>query len=306
MRRRTFLSALAAWLCLDPSVATAAQDSTFHRIYDDPKLRDRFFLFLQNVFHLFPEDRFQQLIIESVAAHPDDRAIYEALAAGLPRIKPWGADLTYALPALRKQKAEMARQAAVALGDDPVDGYLEIGTPGRYVKPIGAQVPLQGEIFLLHDRAPGFGPVDVLERGSLPRVGHFVPLGRYDPVPEDQIASGSLSLISNFIGFHHCPPDQLDAFVGSLRRILRPGGRLLLREHDVVDPTMDAFVALAHDVFNAGVGLAWPDNAAEERHFRPVQGWIAYLEGHGFRQLEGTQRQPHDPTDNLLLQFVRA
>ena len=30
--------------------------STFHRIYDDVKLRDKFFKFLQNIFHLYPED----------------------------------------------------------------------------------------------------------------------------------------------------------------------------------------------------------------------------------------------------------
>ncbi len=308
MRRRSFLGAMAAWLCLDPTHAVASSSSRFHQIYDDPELRDRFFLFLQNIFHLYPEDRFQQLIIASVEAHAEDRAIYDALSSGLPGIKPWGADLTYALPALRKQKAEMARQTTASLtaGDRPVDGYMEIGTPGRYVRSIQSEVPLQAPVFLLHEREPSYGPVDILERGSLWKVGDYLPLGTYEPVSSAEVPDASLDLITNFIGFHHCPPDQLGGFVDSLRRVLRPGGVLLLREHDVTTPVMDTFVALAHDVFNAGVGLTWAENAAELRHFRSIDGWQTLLAAHGFRVRTGGLLQPGDPTDNTLLQFVRT
>jgi len=303
--RRTILTWLAAALAL-PAHAGAAPPSAFHRVYDDQALRDRFFLFLQNIFHLFPEDRFHQLIIDQVHAHATDPEIYRGIAAGLPDIKPFASELTYAIPALKKQKSEMARQAAHYLQDVArVDGYLEMGTTGRYVRSLGQRVELVGPLYVLNDTSPSFGPVDVIERGTPRKLGAFVPMGVYDPVGAAAVPDASLDVVCNFIGFHHCPPDKLGDFVSSLRRALRPGGRLLVREHDVVDPEMDAFVALAHDVFNVGVGLSWDDNAGQRRHFRSVVGWTALLEGHGFTRTAGTVTQAHDPTDNALLQFVK-
>ena len=270
-------------------------------------LRDRFFLFLQNIFHLYPEAEFHQLIIELCAAHADDRDIYAALQARLGEIAPLGSALTYALPALNKQKEEMARQAAVLLKDvDRIDGYVEIGSTGRYVKPLKRVLPLKGSTTIVNDIAPSYGPVDMLERGRIRKIGKFVPIGNYDPLAPEILPDDSVDLVTSFIGFHHCPADRLDGFVASLRRVLRPKGRLLLREHDVADPTMDTFVALAHDVFNAGVEVSWADNAAQIRGFRSVAAWTALLEGAGFRRYDGAELQDHDPTDNTLIGFVRA
>ncbi|MBX2799094.1 MAG: class I SAM-dependent methyltransferase [Myxococcales bacterium] len=305
--RRTLLAWMAAFLVTPPQAWGATSTSTFRRIYGDQALRDRFFLFLQNVFNLFPEDRFHQLIIEQVERHETDEAIYRGILAGLGGIKPIASELTYAVPALRKQKREMARQAAAFLSDlDRVDGYLEMGTTGRYVRPLGQHVDVKGPIFVLNDTSPSYGPVDMLERGGARKIGTYVPMGVYDPLSSTAVPDGSVGVISNFIGFHHCPPDKLGDFVTSLRRALRPGGRLLVREHDVVDGTMDTFVALAHDVFNAGVGLTWEENAGQRRHFRSISSWTSLLEGHGFSRTPGTQLQAHDPTDNALLQFVKV
>lgn len=305
--RRTFLGqALASLLLLAAPRAHASGDSTFHRIYGDPALRERFFPFLQNIFHLYPEDRFHRLITELTAEHRTTEAVYRALLAELPGIKPLLGDLTYALPALRVQKAEMARQASELIGDAPVDGYVEIGTPGRYVASLQARVKMRGPVHLVHDAEPGFGPVDILERGGLRRVGGWLPLGDYDPLDSSVIGDASVDVVTNFIGFHHAPLQRLDGFIAGIHRVLRPGGCLLLREHDVVDATMDDIVALAHDVFNAGVMAPWEVNAREYRRFRSVQDWTALLSERGFR-LEGEPRvQAGDPTDNNLLKFVKV
>ncbi|MEZ4237390.1 MAG: class I SAM-dependent methyltransferase [Myxococcota bacterium] len=308
--RRALLQGFASLLALWAAPARAEAASSFHRVYDDVALRDRFFLFLQNVFHLYPEAEFHQAIIEITAQHADDHAIYEALQARLQRIAPLGSALTYALPALNKQKAEMARQAAALLTGPGkptrYDGYVEIGSTGRYVDPLRKAAPITGKVTLVNDIAPGYGPVDLLERGRVRKVGRFVPLGDYDPVPAEVLPDGSVDLVSSFIGFHHCPADRLEGFVASVHRVLRPGGRLLLREHDVGDGTMDTFVALAHDVFNAGVEVSWTDNAQQVRGFRSVADWTATLEGWGFRREDGAELQDHDPTDNTLVSFVRA
>lgn len=287
--------------------AAPSSASTFHAVYDDVRQRDAFFQFLQNVFHLYPEDDFHQLIVDLTAAHAEDQAIYEALLADLPGIAPVGSQLTYALPALKKQKRVMAEQAAAFLADvERVDGYVEVGSKGRYIGSLSDRVPVEGPVFLLHEEAPGFGPVDMLERGQVRKVGTFVPMGNYDPVASSAIPDASIGVVSNLIGFHHCPEERLEGFVQGLRRVLRPGGRLLLREHDVVDPTMDHMVTLAHDVFNAGVGLTWGDNERQVRGFRSVADWTALLEGWGFKRSEAVRFQEHDPTKNAMLQFVKV
>src|SRR5262249_9220468 len=108
--------------------------SEFRAVFDDVTWSDKFYRFLQNIFHLYPEDRFHALIKDSSARLATDKEIYNDVQAHLPKIKPLLAPLTHALPALKKQKREMARQTLELLGNrKSIDGYVEIGSTGRYV-----------------------------------------------------------------------------------------------------------------------------------------------------------------------------
>jgi SAM-dependent methyltransferase len=201
----------------------------------------------------------------------------------------------------------MARQTLDFIGRDAkLDGYLEIGSTGRYVSELKDRIDVNGPVWIVNDIAPSYSPVDMIERESPFKIGEFVAMGNYDPFDAARIPDASVDLVTNFIGLHHCPTDRLEGFVASIRRVLRPGGRLLHRDHDVDGPTMDTFVALAHDVFNAGVGLTWEENAAQVRLFRSIAQWSELLESAGFRRTERALAQPHDPTQNLLLEFVKA
>ena len=309
--RRTALKFVAALLAFGLprgswSASTGVPASNFHAVYGDPVQRERFLLFLRNVFHLYPEDRFHALIAEIVARHADDRGIYLELQERLPEIAPAFATLSYALPALKVQKQEMGRQAAALLGKErSYQGYVEIGAPGRYVKPLRAHVEVRGPVWLVNDYDPGLlSPTDVFERGQLLEIGRYVPLGSYEPI-DAQIPAASVDLVSNFIGFHHAPPERREAFVDSIRSVLRPGGRLVVRDHDVHDDTMHSMVSLAHDVFNAGVKLSWADNAAQIRNFTSLVELVDLLESRGFERSDAIQFQLGDPTLNGLLLFVK-
>jgi len=294
----------APTLVPEPSMA-ANTASDFHVVYDAVGSRDRFYRFLQNVYHLYPEERFHTLIREACERHADDEAIYRAVQAGLPAIKPPLADLSYALPALAKQKREMTRQTLDILGGrSRFDGYLEIGTTGRYLSRLRKALQLEGQRILMNDVAPANSPVDVVERGSLFKLGRFLPLRDYAPIAAADIPDASLDLVSCYIGLHHACREDLEAFVRSIRRVLRPGGTFILRDHDVRDPAMHSFVALAHAVFNAGLGQPWEDNARELRHFRSVREWVDYLGARGFQDSGRRLLQEHDPTDNVLMAFT--
>jgi SAM-dependent methyltransferase len=312
VHRRTFLRILAAALAHaggGSRAARAAGDGTasnFKTVYSDSRLRERFYSFLRNVFHLYPEERFHELILEASAAGGSDREIYETVQRRLPGIEPRLAKLTYALPALARQKEEMARETADLLGPvGRVRGYVEIGTPGRYVKGLRKRYAIDGTVYVVNDRAPALSMEDVVERGQVARAGKFVALGDYDPFAAVRIPDSSVDLVTNYIGFHHAPADRLDPFVRSIARVLRPGGKLVVRDHDVDGADMNAMVGLAHDVFNAGVGLSWAENHAQIRNFTSVAELTRYLEQRGFTRAAGAGLQPGDPTKNTLMLFVK-
>jgi FAD/FMN-containing dehydrogenase len=293
-----------------PTLATTPPPATpyssdFHAVFQDVELHDGFYRFLQTVYRLYPEDRFHTLIKEACERFTSEEDIYRHLQRELPRIKPFLADLRLALPSLAKQKAEMLRQTLQLLGERKrINGYLEIGTTGRYASVLRKRVKVAGRLVLAHGVAPTFSAVDIVERGRLRRLGQFVNIGDHDPLPAT-LADASFDVVSCYIGLHHCAPDRLDAFVQSIARVLRPGGLFILRDHDVKDERMRAFVALAHTVFNAGLGETWEANAKERRHFAPIAHWGQVLARAGLHDSGARLAQEHDPSDNLLMSFVK-
>lgn len=290
----------------DMTTATASA-SDFRTVYSDIKSQDAFYKFLQNIYHLYPEDRFHTLIKEACAQHQSDEAIYRQLQEKLPSIKPLLGDLTFALPALAKQKKEMSRQTLDLLdGKRDIDGYVEIGSTGRYVSDLRRHLNFSGPLILVNDLPPSNSPADIVERGQLSKLGSYVPLNNYAPFAESDIASSSMELVSCYIGLHHIELDRLTPFVASIHRILKQGGMLILRDHDVTTPNMHSFVALAHAVFNAGLGVPWETNHQELRYFTSVVEWSRRLTAAGFRDCGKRLVQAHDPSDNVLMAFIKV
>src|SRR5262249_38245634 len=239
-----------------PSMNTAS--SEFKTVFSDTKMRDGFYRFLQVVFHLYPEDKFHHLIAEVSEAKSTDQEIYTEVQRRLKEIKPFLSELTYALPALKKQKREMARQTLELLGDTRrINGYVEIGSTGRYISELRKHIQVDGEIFIINDVAPNNSVGELFERGQFAKLGRFLDLNDYRPIDPAAIPDGSVDVVTCFIGFHHCRDEDLAGFVKSIHRILRPGGSLILRDHDVRSPGMATFVSLVHTVFNLGLNVPW-------------------------------------------------
>ncbi|MDO8332221.1 MAG: class I SAM-dependent methyltransferase [Fluviicoccus sp.] len=280
--------------------------SNFHAIYDDPLERDAFLPFLLHVYHLYPEQAFHALIRAKTEAHASDEAIYRAVQDRLDSIRPLLGELRYSLPALRRQKKMMLAETLQLLGPQTrIDGYLEIGTTGRYLSHLRRGLEIGGDRILLHDRKPGYGLIDIVERGQISPSARFVDMRDYAAIRPADIADGRLDLITNFIGFHHAPADRLDGFVRSLHRVLRPGGRMVVRDHAVDSPLMNHRVALAHDVFNLGLEVPWAVNQQEIRHFTSLAELREYLGARGFRGEPGELYQQGDPTRNALMVFTK-
>jgi len=147
---------------------------------------------------------------------------------------------------------------------------------------------------------------EIFERGQIARLGQFLDLNDYRPIDPARIPDSSVDLVTCFIGFHHCPTENLTGFVKSIHRILRPGGSLILRDHDVRSPEMATFVSLVHTVFNLGLNVPWEKNQAEFRSFKSVDQWSTEVCKLGFADSGKRLFQDKDPSDNALMKFIRS
>ena len=281
--------------------------ANFKYIYENEGLKNRFHLFLQNVYSLYPDPAAHNLIIELTSSLQSDDKIYQELQRRFPDIKPFLAIFSSSLPALIKQKREMREQTRHLIGEmKTIDGYIEIGTTGRYVEGTKETVQIDGPIYLLNIDGPTYTPGDVVERGQFSRIGTYIKMGNYDPVSAESIKPESVDLVSNYIGFHHAPPEKRDAFIKSVTMTLRPGGRLVLRDHDASNQDMKFMAALAHDVFNAGLDVSWDKNLAEIRNFTSIDEIADKVSQYGLTAHSDRLLQDGDPTKNTLMVFSKS
>lgn len=279
--------------------------SEFKAVFNDTKWSDDFYRFLQVIFHLYPEAKFHQLIKGETSSHKTDEEIYKSVQSKLSDIKPFLSELTYAMPALKKQKKEIARQTLSLLGDKTtINGYAEIGSTGRYISQLRKMIKVNDPVYVVNDLAPTNSPVDIMERGQLGKLGTFVQLD-YSPL-STQIAKESLDVVTCYIGLHHCPVAKLDGFVTSIYDILRPGGLFVIRDHNVTTPQMATFVSLVHTVFNLGLNERWEFEQRDFKNFKSVEEWSSIISKARFKDAGKYILQDKDPSDNTLMLFKKA
>lgn len=282
--------------------------SEFKAVFSSTKWSNDFYRFLQVIFHLYPEDKFHQLLLKiaNASEFSTDEAIYKEVQSNLSSIKPFLSELTYALPALKKQKKEMANQVLKLLGTDTkINGYLEIGSTGRYISELKNHIRLAGKIYLTNDISPNNSIGDIFERGQISKLGTFFPLDNYIPINNSLIPDSSLDVVTCHIGLHHCTPDKLPGYLQSIHRVLRNGGKFIIRDHDVKDPEMATFVSVVHSVFNLGLNVSWETDKMEYKSFKSIENWSKIITEYGFTDTGARLLQDNDPSDNTLCSFIK-
>ncbi|ANQ52765.1 hypothetical protein KMW28_21665 [Flammeovirga yaeyamensis] len=281
--------------------------SNFKHIYSSNKLKLEFFKFLKNVFNLFPEDELHKLISESTNNNSSDKEIYLDTQSKLGDISSFFSVFEYELPSLLKQKEEMAKQSLMLLESGATyNGYLEIGSSGRYLDYLEEKVNIEGNRYYADGKKPGYSLTEMVDRGQIFIGAEYIPLADYNTKYSEIIENESLDLVTVYIGFHHCPVDLRETFISSIRDTMRMGGKLILRDHDCHDKDQETIVALAHDVFNMGTRETWEYNENETRNFYSLDFIIQFIEKIGFQFEKQTLFQDGDPTKNALMLFTKT
>lgn len=282
-----------------------SNDNRFVQVYRNPDLRKRFYPFLENVLRLYPANDLDALIRETVNIHESKEGVYKDIQATLPGTQSGFTRARSAVSALNFQREVMFEQTMELLSGryDRIDTYAEIGTKGRYVRLLHEELGFQ-KCYLVTDPKPGFSPTDFLERLSLSRPWQWTPLGNsYTGL--GVIKYKSVDLISIYIGLHHAPKEYLNMVLAMANLILRPGGHIIIREHDCTSPEVELMAGLAHDVFDVATGVSWGENSRDVQNFHSIDEWESMFAKHGFRRMHRGLLQTGDPSMNTLVIFKK-
>lgn len=259
--------------------------------------------FLKNVFMQLDENKFFHLM-DSILEDPklNDEQIYATLYQRIGEAKPDPISLlSYTLKSLDCLKQEIGDQTAELVGKKKINGYVEIGYPGRMVRSLKDRLNLEGRIYAVIEQESF---TDYIEAGFPRPYDQFIPINDYVPIAEVAIPANSVDLVCMYIGLHHIPEDKIDPFIASIQRTLRPGGIFILMDHDAYTQGLKDFVDIVHSIFNAGTGVEPNINRQEIRNFHSLHYWIGRVEAQG---LVVNSKEPlirkGDSTLNSLLRF---
>jgi SAM-dependent methyltransferase len=296
-----------------PAVSEHRTDS-YGKLLADAHLRQEFFEgFLGQIFNVGDNSTLPGMISRAVwdPDNKDDNDIYEDLCEQLSAGSGPVAGLTQAwrgVKQLRAQKVELVRETGAILGRlgrlNNVRDYVCIGDNGKTVLPFREELGLRGQVYVVHDiDQESMDIPHVLERGSVEPVGRFARIDFGNPVRFD-LPTDCANLVTMNQGLHHLPPSKLPAFLAEVRRVLRPGGIFIVREHDCSEhlrPLLD----LAHSVFNAVTGVSPKAERNEIRAFRPIAEWREIISAAGFVDSMIYEMEHGDPTLDQVIALWR-
>jgi FAD/FMN-containing dehydrogenase/SAM-dependent methyltransferase len=280
------------------------QDSLFHKVFNSvsgqrAEVRD----FLNNVFMQLDEKSFFTLM-DSILENSElsDQQIYASLFSKISQSKPSAlSKFQLTLKSLKSLKNDLGDQTAHLIGERKIKGYVEIGYPGRMLRPLKNRLQIKGPFYAITDKER---MTDYVEAGFPRPYDRFVPLNDYAPISETMIPTSSVDLVCMYIGLHHAPVEKLEAFIESVKRILRPGGIFILMDHDAHSIELKNLVHVVHSIFNAATGVEPEMNDHEIRNFQSLKHWIDLLQSHGMIHYQHAPLvRDGDSTLNSLIRF---
>lgn len=125
---------------------------------------------------------------------------------------------------------------------------LELGTPGYYSHGFASKFPQMSPFVVYENPASWLSWISLLVSRTFCKSTPWPASNNLQEcVPHD----AQFDLVLAMQGFHHLPLVQREPFLIFLAGIVRPGGFLLVREHDVTSRKSARVVSACHSLFNA-------------------------------------------------------
>lgn len=284
----------------------------FKKVFTEPQLRKDFAILMDSVVRMISAADFYAYVDTHSTLNnlQTDGEIYAQLSKDRSKITPWFSAF-YKLRSLRHQQAELFMQVEKLLKPSlsVVHGCVEIGSPGMYIQNIEKYLKVYGPIYSVNSqqslqdyiKAWTFNPFKFFRA-----YDHFIPLDDYAPLAKEDIPDNSVDLVLCLIGLHHCVPEKLDAFIASIARVVRPGGVLILRDHDVINDDVSHIIDAGHSLYNILISDEPLDiQVYEYRNFQKLSYWIELLKKYGFQAGEERCVQEGDTSLNTMLKFTK-
>lgn len=289
-------------------VPPAKKANYFKVIMQDETTKKEFSGFLNNVLQRVDTDKFYKLLEDVLTYNDSHEEIYKELCRRLPEIMPGAlGSLKRILHSLTAIKADLGEQARSLLprGLKEINGLVEIGYPGRFVGGFKEHYKVTGTVAAVYEAQ---SLTDYIQTGYPRPYNQFAKLDYNKPNLQD-LKDKSADVITCYVGLHHFPEDELDAFLKDVRRVLRDGGHFVLVDHDVTDDKSMAMAHMAHMIFNAVNGASVEEEMTELRNFQPMSYWQKRLAKHGLGyDIQGadvSMVRAGDPSRNRMVSFVK-
>jgi SAM-dependent methyltransferase len=300
--------------------------SPFRTVFGSDPLRAEFSKFLNTIFYQL-DDKKVLREIDLILKDPSksDAQIYEEIVQSIDRMRssyPAIFEQLKALHVLQKGMGIQVAELTQNLRPETFVNYLEVYFR-RYVKTIQktAHLALNGNVFDLSNAPPKGSIQERLEAGALVSSYPYktsIPLNDADCTDPDlqpekthkpigaEVEDKTLDCIGCLGGLHHIPQERVAPFVESMARTLRPGGIVLLRDHDVTTPELFAIASVVHSFVNATSGVSLEVEKKEVRAFHSAEYWTDLMQAHHFVRLSPDNLVlPEDPTQNGMMIFAK-
>lgn len=105
-----------------------------------------------------------------------------------------------------------------------------------------------------------------------------------DPSKLD-IESNSIDLVTTFMALHHMSDEIQTNIINEIRRILKPGGLLLIREHDCPNKLISSMINIEHALYEVVLEKLSDAKTFQDTfvgQYRPIRSWTTMFSDMGF------------------------
>lgn len=309
------------------NTAPVSPNSVFREVFGDEGQRKEFAKFIRTIFYRLDEGKVFAKMDELLKTNKSDQEIYEDLVRNIDSLNKRfsGIRRIWSLFVLKIGMGKQAKEFLKDYDKSRFNDYLEV-YDRRYLNRLraDAKLPLKGKVISVCDKAD-FGMGERIQAGawfsSYPyKKENFVPLNdancqnpllevekTHKPISADEVKDNSVDLIGCLGGLHHVPAERMPEFSQSLARVLRPGGVMLFRDHNVTTSKVAAIASMVHTFVNIADKQPWEVESKEVRNFVSMETWEKYLRRSGFTRVSPKCLVlKDDPTENGMAIFVKT